>query len=180
MPFAIYIVWMLASMVGCYHLTTALIPSDVAGGVARLFFCMGTWFVCLFIGGYLLFKYFPDKPRGKFHLTTVSLRYWSGMSQYTEILEIAPTHGMYEVGHGVNTLYAILEDTDDPTPTHYGSIMDCRPVWVRSLREVEINEQTDLLKITIDKDYVTKVEYLGPTACVTAECKWTFLPGEKK
>jgi hypothetical protein len=171
-------VWMFASAWGSFKIATASFgPGD---GIERLLLWVIIWVICLVLVGVLMLKVFPDKPRGKFTLDQVSLRYWAGMGQYTEILDISPLHKMYEVGVGVNTFYAILEDTDDPTPASFGSVMGCRPVWVRSLQEVAINEQTDLLKITIDKDFMTKVEYLGPTACVTAECKWSFAPGEKK
>lgn len=180
MPFAIYIVWMLGSIVACFNLATAVIPDDPWGGVARLIFCLGTWFVLLIIGAYVLLRSNPDKPRGKFHLNQVKLLYWEGMARYTEILKIDPAHEMFEVGAHVNTFYAILEDTDNSTPTRYGSSMVCRPIWVRSLQEIEVTNQTDLLKITIDKDSMPKVEYLGPTTCVTAECKWSFIPGAKK
>lgn len=180
MSFAIYIVWMLGSIVACFNLTSTIIPGDLWDGVARLIFCLGTWFILLAIGAYVLLRANPDKPRGKFHLIHVKLRYWDGMARYTEVLEIDPAHEMFEVGAHINTFYAILEDTDDPTPTHYGSNMTCRPVWVRSLQDVEVTNQTDMLKITIDKDSMPKVEYLGPTACVTADCKWSFIPGAKK
>lgn len=178
MPFVLYICWMLLSAWGCTRIATASFgPGD---GVERLLLWMFLWLVCLVLVGYLLLKAYPDKPRGKFSLDHVSLRYWDGIGQYTEVLDIALTHKVFEVGACVNTFYAILEDTDYPTPTRRGSVMACRPVWIRSLKEVEINSQTDLLKITIDKDGMTKVKYIGPATCVTADCKWQFTPGEKK
>ena len=178
MPFTIYILWMLGSIVGCYHFVTAVFTPDQ--GVTKLIVCMALWFVGLIGGIIVLLKFFPDKPRGTFRLNYVTLRYWGGMAQYLEVMDIADTHKDFVVPCGVNVFYGILEDTDDPVHGRGGSTMTCRPKWVRSLRNEEINSQTDLIKVEINKDGMPKVSYVGPEMLVTAECKWDFIPGEKK
>ncbi|MNT15291.1 hypothetical protein D3C72_1503380 [compost metagenome] len=178
MQFTIFMVWMLASMVGSFKFAKGMLPPDL--GVERLCLFMFTWIVSMAISVYVIFKYYPEKPRGTFRLDSVTLCYWGGIAQYIELLDMADTHKDFAVPNGMNVFYAILEDTDDPTLCREGSIMACRPQWVRSLRDVEICNQTDLLKIEFSKDGMPKVEYIGPETLVTAECKWEFIPGEKK
>jgi hypothetical protein len=174
MPFVLYICWMLLSAWGCTRIATASFgPGD---GVERLLL----WMICLVLVGYLMLKAYPDKPRSTFRLNSVRLHYFGGMAAYTEVLDMDVDHNEFLIYDSTKVFYAILEDTDFSNMLQEGTLYLCKPVFVKSLKDVEVHSQTDLLKIEIDKDGMPKVEYIGPEALVRANCNWDVIPGAKK
>ncbi|QBJ02901.1 hypothetical protein MZD04_gp375 [Pseudomonas phage Psa21] len=131
-------------------------------------------FTILFIMVTAVFTYpafFAKKYYRKFTLDGVTLVNRELFCSYTERMSVI-ANGSFEFPMDVKEFWIDLEETSDGEYIQGGTVFELVPKFHLNLHKVSFYDQTDLLKVTIDKDGFVKVEYKTNQPMVEGSAQW--------
>jgi hypothetical protein len=173
--FLFVVVWQWTSL----NIVCNVLITDKGQPLLRLITWGVIWFIPVVIA-FIIWCKSDRKVKRVFTLENVYLTNGSGLGACVEAFIIDDRFNTYDIYPNTKEFFIDLEDTDDGVGGEDGVLYDCRPRYVRTLKELAIHSRSDILHVQINKAGVVTVDYIGRDALVTkSEIVW-HVSEEKK